>query len=231
MSEVPAQKAAAPGQQMHLGAKLPTLATPDDIVDRLGRNLNQVEAARVDALLRDGSAIIRRYCRNDFTYRENDNLIIVADAGELKLPNRPVWSVEKVIWKSGFQGVLDFPISWYVFDGIDKITIPSPYGSGIINLPYMWYLTAWYSDSFEVFYTYGYHDVPNEVTAVLCTAIISELATPTMSATLASESIGAYSYSMRRTSGAGLNAALIDAGMKTTLNDFRNTEGTIAIRI
>jgi hypothetical protein len=95
----------------------------------------------------------------------------------------------------------------------------------------MWYLTSWYSDSFAVQYDYGYANPPLEAVAVLCTAIISELATPTMSATLQSESIGPYSYSMRRTSGAGLNAALMDAGMATALKDFRRPAGTIAVRI
>jgi hypothetical protein len=216
---------------MQIGAQLPTLASPDDIVDRLGRNLNQVEAARIDALLRDGSAIIRRYCRNDFQLKSQATQTFIADAGIIVLPNRPVWSVDSVTWKSGNpQLMMDFLVTWYIFDGIDTITIPSPYQSGIINLPYMWYMTSWYSDSFEVVSTSGYPDVPEEVVAVLCTAIISELSTPTMSATLASESIGPYSYSMRRTSGAGLNAALVDAGMKTTLADFRTDAGTIRMR-
>jgi hypothetical protein len=217
---------------MQIGADLPTIATPDDIVDRLGRNLNQVEASRVDALLRDGSALIRRYCRQDFLYMESETEIFIADAGEIRLSNRPVWSVESVTWVSGNPALLgNLPILWYIFDGIDKITIPSPYESGIINLPYMWYMTAWYSDSFEVVYSYGYNNPPNEAVSVLCTAIISELATPTMSATLQSESIGAYSYSMRRTQGAGLNAALLDAGMATALKDFRRPAGTIPVRI
>jgi hypothetical protein len=217
---------------MRIGEELPTLATPDDIVDRLGRNLNQVEAARIDALLRDGSAIIRRYCRQDFTAEENVSEIYVADAGEIRLANRPVWSVDSVIWQSGNTAILgNMGIGWYVFDGIDKITIPSPYESGVINLPEMWYTSGWYSDSYEVIYSYGYANTPNEAVSVLCTAIISELSTPTMSATLASESVGAYSYSMRRTSGAGLNAALMDAGMATALADFRRKQGTIAVRI
>lgn len=217
---------------MRIGEQLPTIATPDDIVDRLGRNLNQVEAARVDALLRDGSALIRRYCRQDFLSEENATEVYVADAGEIRLSNRPVWSVESVTWISGNPKYLaNMVISWFVFDGIDRITIPSPYQSGIINLPYMWYLTAWYSESYQVVYTYGYASPPNEAVAVLCTAIISELSTPTMSATLASESIGPYSYSMRRTSGAGLNAALMDAGMATALKDFRRPAGTIPVRI
>ena len=67
---------------MRIGENLPTLASPDDIVDRLGRNLNQVEGARIDALLRDGSALIRRYCRQDFIYEEMATETFVADAGE-----------------------------------------------------------------------------------------------------------------------------------------------------
>jgi len=217
---------------MRIGESLPALATPDDIVDRLGRNLNQVEAARIDALLRDGSAIIRRYCRQDFTFEENVTETSVADAGEFRLANKPVWSISSVTWKSGNPAILpNLGISWYVFDGIDKITIPSPYESGVINLPAAYELSGWYSDTYESVYSYGYVNTPNEAVTVLCTAIISELSTPTMSATLASESVGAYSYSMRRTSGAGLNAALLDAGMATTLADFRRKHGTIAVRI
>jgi hypothetical protein len=217
---------------MRIGEAIPPLASSDDVVARLGRSLTQVETARIDALLDDGSALIRRYCRQDFLSETGLTETFVADAGEIRLSNRPVNAVNSVVWKSGNPMLLsDFNISWYIFDGIDKITIPSPYESGIVNLPYMWYMTAWYSDTFAVQYDYGYANPPNEAVAVLCTAIISELSTPTMSATLASESIGAYSYSMRRTSGAGLNAALMDAGMATALKDFRRPAGTIALRI
>jgi hypothetical protein len=217
---------------MRIGEAIPPLATSDDIVARLGRALTQVEEARIDALLADGSALVRRYCRQDFLKETGLTETFVADAGEIRLSNRPVNAVNSVTWISGNPALLgNFAISWYIFDGIDKITIPSPYESGIINLPYMWYMTAWYSDSYAVQYDYGYANPPNEAVAVLCTAIISELATPTMSATLQSESIGAYSYSMRRTSGAGLNAALMDAGMATALKDFRRPAGTIALRL
>jgi len=209
---------------------LPPLATSADIVARLGRNLNQVESARIDALLMDGSAIIRRYCREDFTYYASDTVTIVADAGVMVLPWRPIASIASVTALSGTPGVSDFPVSWYVFDGIDTITIPDAAYSGILNLPEIWYQGQWYSESFRIVGAHGYSATPDDVMAVLCTAILSELATPTMSATLASESIGAYSYSMRRTSGAGLSAALIDAGMKTTLADYRKGQGTIAVK-
>ena len=210
---------------------LPPLASPDDIVDRLGRNLNQVEGARIDALLRDGSSIIRRYAREDFVYYSSDTITVVSDGGIIVLPWRPVASIDSVVALSGMPGIPDFPVTWYVFDGIDTITVPGPWQSGIINLPEYWYEYSWFTESYRVTGAHGYVNCPEEVTTVLCTAILSELATPTMSATLASESIGPYSYSMRRTSGAGLRAALEDAGMKTTLADYRKSQGTIKVRL
>jgi len=211
---------------------LPSLASPDDIVARLGRNLNQVEMARIDALLRDGSAIIRRYCRQDFSWSVDDVIETHADGGIIVLPWKPVASIDEVLALSGVPGIPDIPVTWFHFDEVDTITVMNPSQSGIINLPEMWYEeTFWWGGSFRVRGTHGYVDIPDDVTAVLCTAIISELSTPTMSATLASESIGAYSYSMRRTSGAGLRAALEDAGMKTALKDYRKSQGTIKVRL
>jgi hypothetical protein len=214
-------------------SSLPSLATPDDIVARLGRNLNQVEMARVNALLADGSAIIRRYCREDFVFYPADTVKLVADGGIINMGLwEPIASIDSVIALSGVEGIPDIPVTWFNFDHVDKIYITSPAYSGIINIPEYWYEeTFWWGSSFEVGGSHGYQTTPDDVMAVLCTAIISELSTPTMSATLMSESIGAYSYSMRRTSGAGLNAALLDAGMKTALADYRQTTGTLKVRM
>lgn len=211
---------------------LPSLATPEDIEARLGRSLTPSEETRTTALLADGSAIIRRYCREDFVWYDADVIEILGDGNIIKLPWRPIASIDEVIAKSGTPGIPDIPVTWYHFDGIDEITVMNPTASGIINLPEEWYEeTFWWGGTFRVTGAHGYTETPADVMAVLCTAIISELATPTQSATLASESIGAYSYSMRRTSGAGLSAALADAGMKTTLADYRQTQGTIKIKL
>ena len=119
---------------------LPSLATPDDIVARLGRNLNQIEAVRVDAMLSDGSAIIRRRARNTFIYVANDQLTVAAPDGLIVLPQRPVYNVISVLARSGIQYVMDIPITWFIFDGVDTVTIPEPRHSGIINLPaFCWY--------------------------------------------------------------------------------------------
>jgi hypothetical protein len=187
--------------------------------------------ARVDALLRDGSAIIRAFCNKvSFDWKPHDVLIAVAERGTIVLPWRPVESIESVTAKSGLPGIPDIPVTWYSFDSIDTITVPGPTHSGVINLPEFWYETNWWSNSYQVIGSHGYEETPDEVVAVLCTAIISELSTPTMSATLASESIGAYSYSMRRTSGAGLKAALDDAGLKTVLAEYHKSQGTLQLR-
>lgn len=212
---------------------LPSLATESDIVARLGRSLNQVESARVDALLADGSAIIRRYCREDFIPYTGDTITVPSDGGIINMEAwKPIQAITSVTALSGMAGVPDLPVTWFVFDQISEIALLAPAYSGIINLPEIWYTEEfWWASTFRVVGDHGYPQTPGDVMAVLCTAIISELSTPTMSATLASESIGAYSYSMRRTSGAGLSAALTDAGMKTTLADYRQSQGTIKARL
>jgi hypothetical protein len=211
--------------------KLPALATPDDIVDRLGRNLNQMEMARIDAMLRDASSIIRRYCRNDFIRYASDTIVVPSDGGIIKLPWYPVESIADVVALSGNPAVADIPVTWYIFDGIRTITVMDPAYSGVINLPEYWYETYWWSNSYRVSGAHGYPETPDDVMSVLCVGVISELTAPTQSGTLQSESIGAYSYSMRRTSGAGLRASLVDAGMETVLKDYRHKQGTIRVRL
>jgi hypothetical protein len=207
---------------------------------RLGRNLNQVEAMRVDAMLTDGSAIIRRYARESFTYVSEDQIQIDGDAGTITLPKIPVISVDAVLAVSGNPEIPNLLITWYFFDGIRTIMVPDPRVSGIINLAAWWYNTEWSLQPFVVTYTHGYNTVPSEVVAILCNAIISELSTPTMSATVQSEAIGAYSYSMRRNlrgatgagqgAMAGIYAALMDFGMGEVLADYRTKAATIQTR-
>ena len=208
---------------------------------RLGRNLNQTEAARVDTLLKDGSAIIRRFARSSFMQVSKYTMTVRADAGIIVVPKLPVISIDGLVAKSGISGVPDIPVVWYRFDGISEILVPAPAYSGVINLPAYWYQTIWTRQSFDLTWSFGYSATPPEVEALLCNSIISELATPTMSATLQSEVIGAYSYSMRRnmsrsssTSGAppmaGLYATLMDFGMQSLLADYRRSHGTIGVR-
>src|SRR2546423_1623848 len=168
---------------------LPALATASEVVARLGRPLNPVESARIEALLTDGSAFIRRYCRKDFLDHPGDIIDIRASGGVIKLPYRPVRAVNSVVAKAGALGVPDINITWYVFDQIDEIMVPDPAGSGIINLPEFWYDIGWYSETFQVNYDHGFQVIPDEVISVLCTAVISVLTAPTMAAGVIGETV------------------------------------------
>lgn len=207
---------------------LPSLATQADVEARLGRSLNTIETARITALLADGSAFIRRYCRKDFENHVSDVVTLKASDGVIVLPYRPVQAVHSVTALSGAPGIPNINVTWYVFDDIDQITIPEPSESGIINLPEVWYELGWFSHSFSVNYDHGFTTVPQEVIAVLCTAIIALLTSPTQAGGVIGESIGPYSYRLARTGG-GISAALKDADL-SSLDDFRGGKvGTIAL--
>jgi hypothetical protein len=204
---------------------LPPLATDSDVVARLGRELNPVEAARIDALLMDGSAHIRRFTRKDFVFVADDVKTIRALRGVIKLPGRPVTDVSEVLAISGLPGVPNIQVTWYQFDQIDQITVPDPALSGIINLPEAWYELGWFTDTYQVTYSHGYAEVPDDVLSVLCTAVISVLTAPTMAAGVIGESVGGYSYRMERTGG-GIGVALKEADIDS-LADYRDKVGTI----
>ena len=71
---------------MRIGEDLPPLATSDDIVNRLGRSLNPVEAARIGHA--DDEPPFSAATWQDSS--EEGATEIVADAGEGRLSNRPV---------------------------------------------------------------------------------------------------------------------------------------------
>jgi hypothetical protein len=207
---------------------LPSLATADDVVARLGRPLNQIENQRIGALLADGSAHIRRYCFRDFAHVANDVRRLRSDRGVIKLPGRPINAVNSVTAIGGAPGIPDISVFWYSFDKIDEITVPEPIHSGVINLPELWYDLDWFTSTFIVDYDHGDSNVPDDVVAVLTTAVISMLVAPTMVGGLASETMGTYSYSMHRTAGSGMLAELTVAGLPS-LAAYRPKIGTISI--
>jgi hypothetical protein len=179
-------------------------------------------------LLADGSAHIRRYCVRDFAQKVDDVRTLRAQRGVIRLPERPVQSVSNVIAIGGAIGVPDMNVFWYVFDGIDELSVPEPLQSGVINLAQIWYDQDWFSNTFRVTYTHGDTEVPDDVVAVLATATISMLVAPTMVGGLASETMGTYSYSMHRTAGSGMLAELTVAGLPS-LAEYRPKYGTIQI--
>ncbi len=202
---------------------LPTLAVPDDIALRLGRDLTDAESIRVPALLADASAQIRRYCRRDFLLHTDESAILYGHDSIILLPQYPVQSVSSVVAIGGGMGLPNVPIPWYTFDGVRKIRIDP--GHGIINLPEIWWTSDLYPGTFEIVYSYGYETVPDDVVMVCANAALSVLTAPTMAAGLIGETIGPYSYRLER-SGGGVAVAL-NAGDLAALADYRVKTGTI----
>lgn len=205
----------------------PPLATIDDVTERLGRPLTDAETMRANRLLMDASAQIRRYCRKDFLYHENDVLDIQGDGSVIKLPYRPVVTVSSVIAISGRPDIPDIPVSWWIFNGIDEISIAESTASGVVNLPEAWYDYGAYPGTYQVTYSHGYPEVPDEVVMVTANAVIAVLLAPTMAAGVIGETVGAYSYRLER-SGGGLAVALGQSDLDI-LNDFRDRAGTFKL--
>jgi hypothetical protein len=206
-------------------ASLPPLASVQDVTDRLGRLLTDVEQTRVNALLGDASAQVRRYCRKDFLFHAGDVMDIKGDGSVIKLPYRPVTAVTSVIAISGRPDIPDIPVSWWVFDGIDEVSIAESSASGVINLPEAWYDYGAFPGTFRCTYDHGYADVPDEVEMVVANAVIAVLLAPTMAAGVIGETVGAYSYRLER-SGGGISVAL-SQGDLSSLNDYRDQYGSM----
>jgi hypothetical protein len=206
---------------------LPTLASIDDVTVRLGRPMTPVEIARAGVLLKDASAQIRRYCRKDFLYYAADTITAASQGAEIRLPGRPVLSVSSVTAISGRPDWPNIPVTWFSFDGIDRILITEANASGVINLPEAWYEYGAYPGTYIVVYEHGYQEYPDEVTMVCSNAVMSVLQAPTMAAGVIGETVGAYSYRLER-GGGGLAVALSEADL-AQLDDFRDKQGTMSI--
>lgn len=208
---------------------LPPLVSTDALAARLGRELTDPEQIRADALLRDASVQARRYCRKPFMVQTDDVIDVRVHDSELKLPGRPISAVTSVTAKgSPGLGLPDIPVPWFVFDQIDVIRL-DPGAHGIINLPEAWWDYSDLYRTFEVVYTHGTPEVPDEVTMVVANACLGVLMAPTQAAGLIGETIGPYSYRMER-GGAGLTVAFSQAD-KEALDDFRDKQGTIYVEL
>lgn len=207
---------------------LPPLATADDIAARLGRTLTDAETTRVAPLLQDASAQVRRYTRRDFLLHVGETTTLRGYDSEIQLPDKTTTAVSSVVMIGGGMGLPDLPITWFIFDGIDRIRYDP--GRWLINMPEVyWDYDDVYPLTFRVTRDYGYPEVPDDVLAVVSTAVIGVLTAPTQAAGLIGETIGPYSYRLER-GGGGAGVALSQADL-TSLSDYRTTVGTVRTRL
>lgn len=205
------------------------LASVSDLSDRLGRPLTAAEAARAPALLTDASAKVRSYTRQAFTRTDDDTVVVRAQQGEIRLPQRPVLAVSSVV-AVGSGGAPDLPVVGWFWDGLDIIRTVAD--SPLINLPERWYEEdrEAYPDTYRVTYSHGTAQVPDIVVAVVARMVLRTLTAPTMAGGVTGETIGPYSY---RTDGSGVGTAvaMTDEDRKE-LNDtgFRPKAGMSMVR-
>lgn len=182
-----------------------SLASATDLSDRLGRPLTTVEEARAQALLADASAKVRSYTKQDFTRTDNETVVLRAQQGEIRLPQRPVIDVTAVV-AIGAGGAPDLPVVGWQWDGLDIIrtTTDSP----AINMPELWYdedVDA-YPGTYRVTYSHGEAQVPDVVVSIVARMALRTLTAPTVAGGITGETIGPYSY---RTDGSGSGTAVL----------------------
>ena len=199
------------------------LATQGDLEDRIGE-LTEAQAARAPALLTDASAKVRRYTRRTFTAVEDDVIVLRAVDAELVLPQTPVSKVTQVKG-IGLDGLASVPVVGWVFDGIDKVALAAP--GVVINLPA--FLEDEPFDTYEVIYSHGFAEAPDDVVGVVCRMVLRCLTVPTTAAGVTSESVGPYSYRLE-TAGAGTSVQMLQED-KDELKDYRQTVGTTRLRM
>lgn len=204
-----------------------TLATKADLVARLGRDFTCEEDGRLDALLADASALVRAYTGQDFTETDDAQATMRAQAGLIRLPQRPVTGVSSVVAIGG-NGVPDLTLTDWWWDGLDLIRIGA--GEYVINLPEQWWDDEdGYPGTFRVTYSYGYATPPADVVAVVCGMVLRTLTAPTSVGGVTSETIGPYSYRLE-SAGVGTAVSLGDMERKT-LSRYRKTTGMISVRV
>lgn len=181
------------------------LASLTDLSDRLGRPLTSGEEARAQALLLDASAKVRSYTKQNFTRTDNEIVVVRAQQGEIRLPQRPVLDVTSVV-AIGAGGAPDLPVVGWQWDGLDivRTCVDSP----VINLPELWYEddVEAYPGTYRVTYSHGEAQIPDVIVGIVARIVLRTLTAPTMAGGVTGETIGPYSY---RTDGSGIGTAVV----------------------
>lgn len=203
------------------------LADVTALEDRIGRPLTAPELNRSAALLADASALIRSFTGQDFTRTDDEAVVVRAQQGEIRLPQRPVLSVSRVV-AIGAGGAPDLPVIGWQWDGLDIVRTTTDTPS--INLPELWYdedLDA-YPGTYRVTYSHGTAAVPGDVVAVAAAMALRTLTAPTMAGGMTGETIGPYSY---RTDGSGAGTAVVMTdGDRKILTRYRRTSGMTMVK-
>lgn len=210
---------------------MPSLATVEDVELRLGVEFTTEQEPRIQQLLDDASARIRSYCRQQFSYVEDDVIILRPIGNYVRLPNTPVINVTRVEAIAGYQNLPNFPLTAWVFDGIDKITLWANIDQ-VVNYPQWWYDYEG-ANTYQVTYSHGYigsdsdPGIPDDIVAVCCDMVMRVVTSPSQVGGMVSERIGQYFYQLQQNQGAAGASVRLNASDKEVLNPYRRSASTI----
>lgn len=203
------------------------LATQDDLEARLGRPLTEAEEARAPALLADASSRVRDYTRQDFTKVVGDVRTLRPVGVLLRLPQRPVTAVTSVS-AVGPDGATIGALGAWSWDGLDKVDLSCVRPAG--SWPARWDGT--WPDTYRVLHDHGYDagDMPNAVVATVCAMVLRTLLSPSLTAGMVAERIGAYNYQLQQGGGApGATVVMTSEDEKALRRYGPRRAGTIQI--
>lgn len=179
---------------------LDSLASDEDVKERLGRDLTDAETTRLDALLRDASAVVRgrRVTGQDFT-RSVTSVRRRILRGEVVLPQRPVNAVSAVAHPDGT------PVTRFRWNGESTVY-------AFLWNPQTDFETPWRPgfDVVDVTYDHGYDEIPDIVVAVVSNMVIRALGMPPDESTTVLERIEGYEYRRAEAAVAGVLGILPD---------------------
>lgn len=204
------------------------LAAIADLEARLGRKItSSAEIAQANAFLADAAGKIAGYCRQDFAFTADDEVVLRPIGTLLRLPQRPVTAVTSVT-AIGCDGQADYALTGYCWDGSDLIDLAG-WSGAVINAPDWWGDGG--AESYRVVYSHGYAVIPAEVVAVVCGMVLRVLSSPSPVEGMVTEKIGQYSYGLQQGAGAnGLTVRMTDDD-KAALARYRRTATTIAVSV
>jgi hypothetical protein len=205
---------------------LPPLATINDVTSRLPSGVS-IDENRAISLIRDASATVRRYTKQDFTI--GTTIANIRPIGyRLRLPQRPVLDVISIEIKlPGSQpGTYTSIPSWY-WDGSDEVWLVD--GSAVVNLAEEIISAVEYMTPVcRVTWQHGYTEVPDDIVGVVCSMVNRLITAPGLGGVI-SETVGEFSY--RLSDAAAQGPMTLTQSEKDILNDYRPKGGrTVELR-
>jgi len=170
-------------------ASLPPLVSVGDVINRLPSSIS-VDENRVSQLIRDASAAVRRFTKQDFTViTETQGIRPVG--GKIKLPQRPVLAINNISVRLP-NSLTESTIPGWYWDGSDEVWLTD--GGSIVNLAEeLLFVMDWQTPECRVNYTHGYDEVPDDVIGVICSMVTRIVTAPGLGGVI-SESVGEYTY-------------------------------------